>query len=61
MAQQKTNKPWHHNSIIGGVVLVVLGVIFLIQNYLHIDLLDKFWPLILVVVGLVVIYNSMRR
>lgn len=51
----------HNNSIIGGVVLVVLGVIFLLQSYLHIDILDKFWPLILVVVGIVIIYNSSRR
>ena len=61
MAKQNNNHAGYRNSIIGGVVLVVLGIIFLVQNYLHIDILDKFWPLILVAVGIVVIYNSLRR
>ncbi len=55
------NSNTHNNSIIGGVVLVVLGIIFLLQSYLHIDILDKLWPLILVAVGIVIIFNSTRR
>lgn len=61
MATKSNNNGYWHNSVIGGVILVVLGVVFLIQSYLHIDILDKLWPLILVAVGLVIIFNSRRR
>lgn len=57
---KKTNSD-NHSSIVGGVVLVLLGAIFIIQDYLHIDIIDRFWPLILVAAGIVIIYNAMRN
>jgi len=56
----KKSNSGHHSSIVGGVVLVVLGLLFIIQDYLHIDIIDRFWPLILVAAGIVLIYNARR-
>jgi phage shock protein C len=61
MSAKKSNHPYRNNSIIGGVVLVVLGLVFLIQSFLHIDILDKLWPLILVAVGIGIIFNARRK
>lgn len=37
-------------SVIGGVVLIVLGLLFLADNFLDIRFAD-FWPLILIAIG----------
>jgi hypothetical protein len=48
MARQK-----HRDSLIWGVILIVLGGIFLLEQF-HIDVWDhvwRFWPVILIVWG----------
>jgi phage shock protein PspC (stress-responsive transcriptional regulator) len=51
----------HRGSIVGGIVLVVLGGLFLADNYLpHFSFSDT-WPLILVAIGIGLIFNSVRR
>ncbi len=39
---------------LGGIVLIVLGVIFLLQNLgiLRIDDIWEFWPVILIIAGI---------
>lgn len=43
---------------IGAIVLIVLGVVFLLGNFTHIDL-HRYWPLILVGLGLWIAYKRM--
>ncbi len=38
--------------LVWGVILITLGVIFLIQNFLHIDVLRYFWPFVLIALGI---------
>ncbi len=38
--------------IVWGTILISLGVIFLVQNLLHIDVLHYFWPLVLIALGI---------
>jgi putative Mn2+ efflux pump MntP len=48
MARQK-----HRDSLIWGIILIVLGGIFLLEQF-HIDVWDqvwRFWPVILIVWG----------
>jgi Domain of unknown function (DUF5668) len=39
-------------GLTGAVVLITLGVLFLLQNYLYIDF-GQTWPALLIVIGLV--------
>lgn len=43
---------------IGAIVLIGLGVIFLLGNFVHFDL-DRFWPLILIGVGVWIGYKRL--
>ncbi|HEY9166378.1 MAG TPA: PspC domain-containing protein [Candidatus Kryptonia bacterium] len=48
-------------SAIGGITLIVIGGLFLADNYLpHFSFSDT-WPLILVAIGIGLIVNSVRR
>jgi hypothetical protein len=37
-------------GLTGGAILITLGVLFLLQEYLYIDL-DRTWPVLLIVIG----------
>lgn len=45
------------NNIVGGVVLIVLGVLFLIDRWFNIDFGDL-WPLILIAIGVWLIFRD---
>lgn len=50
-----------HGSVLGGLILIVIGGLFLADNYLpHFSFSDT-WPLILVAIGIGLILNSVRR
>lgn len=46
-------------SLIGGLVLILIGVFFLAEKFIPNINFGDFWPLLLVVVGLVLIFNSL--
>jgi len=49
------------SGLVGGVILVCLGVLFLVNNFLPWFSLAKLWPLILVILGLAVLTGGLRR
>ncbi|MBA7682821.1 hypothetical protein ES703_91176 [subsurface metagenome] len=49
------------SRLVGGVILIFLGVLFLVNNFLPWFNLAKFWPLILVILGLAVLTGGLRR
>ena len=52
------NKPASKDrSLIGGAVLIILGVLFLIDRYLNIDFGDL-WPFMLIAIGLWLIFRD---
>lgn len=53
-----TKNNYSNGPMIGGVIVLILGLTFLVQSYLHIDILDKIWPLFLVGAGVVMIINA---
>ena len=54
-------KPENRNSLIGGIVLISLGIIFLANRFIpNIDFGDL-WPLVLVVLGGVLIATSLAE
>jgi len=59
MEDQKKHK--NDGNLWGGLILIALGVIFLIDRFVpNIDFGDL-WPLILVVVGVILISKSIQR
>ncbi len=56
------DKPWNHNkdngSLIAGLILITLGLIFLADHFLpRVDFGDL-WPIILLVVGIIMIKSG---
>jgi phage shock protein C len=49
-----------NGPLIFAVLLIFLGVWFLLQNLLHIDL-GQLWPVILIVIGLALLIPALRR
>ncbi len=49
-----------HGPLIFAVILIGLGLWFLLQNLLHVDL-SQFWPVILIVIGLALLIPALRR
>jgi hypothetical protein len=48
------------NVPVGAIVLIALGVLFLLGNFIHFNL-HHFWPLILIGVGLWIAYKRLSR
>jgi phage shock protein PspC (stress-responsive transcriptional regulator) len=51
----------NNESVIGGLVLLTLGVIFLADEFIPWFEFDKLWPLILVAVGAGIIWNNSKN
>ena len=49
------------SSLIAGIAVMLIGVIFLINNFIPISWVWKLWPLILVVIGVVMIVNASKK
>ena len=52
--------PKSHGNLIGGLVLITLGVLFLLDKFAGVDFGDL-WPIILVVAGVGLIINSFYK
>ncbi len=48
-------------SLIGGLVLILIGSFFLAERFIPRINFGDFWPMLLVVVGLVLIFNSLPK
>lgn len=48
------------DSIVGGLVLLVLGLLFLANNFLPNFRFEDWWPLILVAIGAGLLYKAVR-
>ncbi|GEM_PF-5532002 len=46
---------------LAGIALIVIGVIFLFQNFLNVDILGKLWPVFVILAGLAIILDRNRR
>lgn len=61
MQPYNPNNPTSRNgSLIGGVVLIVFGILFLLDRYFDIDFGDL-WPFILIALGLWLIFRDRIR
>lgn len=56
----KPEEVHRRGSIVGGLVLLVLGLLFLGQNFLPDFNFGDWWPLILVAIGAGLLYKAVR-
>ena len=47
-------------ALVFGGILIALGILFLMQNFLHFNF-SQFWPLILIVIGLALLVPQFRK
>lgn len=52
--EQKNKKKLKRSGNVTGWILILLGVLFLLNNYYILDF-EKFWPLILVGIGIILL------
>lgn len=57
----KVKKTQTNNSLFWGLLLILLGGLFFMQNYFEIDVWNLFWPLILVFIGLFLIAKGAQK
>lgn len=58
------SKEFKNSGMMWGVILIAIGVLFLLQNFDFLDvgdILSNFWPLVLVVIGLKMLYDRRSR
>lgn len=48
-------------GLVGGLVLIVLGLIFLLENYVPELDFGRLWPIVLIVIGFGVLWDNFRR
>lgn len=60
-AQQFDDNNKKLTSVVTGAIVILIGLIFLINNFIPISWIWKLWPLILVAIGGVMIYKASRK
>ncbi len=48
-------------SVVSGVIVIFIGLVFLINNFIPISWIWKLWPMILVLIGVVMIYKAVKK
>lgn len=53
---------WKMNAPIAGIILVIIGVLFLLDNlgFYHFDRIFRLWPLLLILFGAMMLRNRLR-
>lgn len=54
---QNQKKSKHDTNLIIGLILIVLGILFLISQYIPYIHFGHLWPFILIIIGIVLLYN----
>jgi uncharacterized membrane protein HdeD (DUF308 family) len=59
--KEKTKAPSRDGKFWIGLVLIILGTVFIANNVFNIDVWDYLWPVIFVVIGIYLISNSFKK
>ena len=50
-----------HGGFFFGSILLILGIFLILENYLAINLMQYFWPILLLLLGALLIYRSFNH
>jgi hypothetical protein len=63
--RMKDDSHHHHRRSDGGFffgsIFLILGTFLILSNYLQIDLMQYFWPILLLLLGVILIYRSFNH
>ena len=57
----KEEKKTGNGALIAGLILIFIGLVALADNFLYVAWMWKLWPLILVIIGAVILINSLKN
>lgn len=55
---QNYPKRKHSGSMVGGIILIAIGAMFLVDEFVYAVSFGDLWPIILVVIGIAIIVNN---
>ena len=55
--EKKTN----NGAMIASLVLIFIGLVALVNNFMRISWIWKLWPLVLIIIGVVILINSLKN
>jgi len=58
---ENPNKKRGDGALIMSIILIAIGLIALVDNFLYIDWIWKLWPVILIALGVVIIINAQKN
>ena len=50
-----------HSSAASGLLFIIIGLLFLMNQWLNMDLTAYIWPLIFVIIGILIIFTRVKR
>ena len=59
--EDKEEKKTGNGALIAGLILIFIGLVALADNFLYVAWMWKLWPLILVIIGAVLLINSLKN
>jgi len=60
-SKEDDNRSKKSTTLFAGILVILIGLIFLINNFIPISWVWKLWPLILVAIGVVMIVNASKK
>ena len=57
----RKKKKTSNGALIAGLILIFIGLVALADNFLYVAWMWKLWPLILVIIGAVILINSLKN
>ena len=58
MTEEKDDRHW---KLIGGIILIGIGLVFLLSNWGIIPDFSESWPIVLVVIGFALLLGAIRK
>ncbi|MGB8657302.1 MAG: DUF5668 domain-containing protein [Candidatus Zixiibacteriota bacterium] len=58
---EPAEKEGRHGTLVGGLIVLGLGIVFLLSNLEIIPDIGRMWPLVLVVIGIALVVGSILR
>lgn len=59
--QQRRDKRNHHSNLTGGLILITLGILFLIDRFVPQVNFGDLWPVILIVIGITLLIRNFPK
>ena len=59
-SQEQKRAPRERANIMGGVVLIVLGLLFLLHNVLPDFSFGDYWPVLLIIIGVILLLQRRK-